>query len=189
MNCANWEEQIAFYIGGDLRPAESAEVERHLGECPGCQVFASGIRESLNVLREAHTEDPNEAILAAVRARVMSELERQRRPFWRASWAYGLCAAALLLALVLVWPHHRIEVARHPAMPGRLAAASRAPSVEPSAAKPGPVRLVRTHRRKRTKPLLPPAPPLDAPEKTLVVKLLTEDPNVVIYWITDTRGE
>jgi hypothetical protein len=28
-----------------------------------------------------------------------------------------------------------------------------------------------------------------APDKPLLVKLVTDDPNVVIYWITDTKGD
>ena len=57
MNCAEWEERIALHAGGDLAPGEAAEVERHLAECAGCQVFWSGMRESLAVLREVHGGD------------------------------------------------------------------------------------------------------------------------------------
>jgi hypothetical protein len=184
MNCANWEERIALYMGGDLRAAESPEVERHLAECPGCQVFASGIRESLAVLREAHAEDVDELAFVAVRARVLSRLERGHAPLWRSAWVYGLLAAALLLAMVWMrpaGPKPHIEAVRHQAPVPQAV-------VTPIPVEPTPVRVVRAHRRRHRRPI---GPPLIAasPEKPLVVKLVTDDPNVVIYWITDTRGE
>jgi hypothetical protein len=54
MNCTAWEERIALHAGGDLPAGEAVEVERHLGECAGCQVLWSGLRESLDTLRAAH---------------------------------------------------------------------------------------------------------------------------------------
>ena len=190
MNCANREEQIALYMGGDLTPVEAKEVERHLAECPGCQVFASGMRDSLKVLRDAHREGVTEAALAAVRTRVWSELAPRRRPLWRSPWVYGLAAAALLLAMVWMrpaGPRRRVEA---PAK--QIAIAPPPPAPEPVVER-APVRVVRVGARARRRHLAKPAgPPLVAvspDEKPLVVKMVTEDPDVVIYWITDTRGE
>ncbi len=90
MNCAHWEERIALYAGGDLPAAEAAEVERHLGDCPGCQLFASGLKESLQLLQGIHQEEIAPAHFAAVRARVMARLEGSLQPWWR--------------KLVVVWP-------------------------------------------------------------------------------------
>lgn len=185
MNCANWEEKIALYMGEDLSRAEAQEVERHLAECLGCQLFASGIRESLAILREAHVGDVNEAACSAVRARVIAALEQERRPFWRSAWAYSLCTVALLLMVLVLWPRHRVEIA-HREVPAPQPLVIAAPPVPVEAA---PVRVVRVRRPHRL--VKPAGPPLLAahPEKPLVVKLVTDDPNVVIYWITDTRGE
>lgn len=185
MNCANWEEKIALYMGEDLSGAEAQEVRQHLAECPGCQLFASGIRESLAILREAHVADANEAACSAVRARVIAALEQERRPFWRSVWAYSLCTAALLLFVVVFWPRHRVEIAnREVPAPKPLVIAD--PPIPVEAA---PVRVARVRRPHRL--VKPAGPPLIAaqPEKPLVVKLVTDDPDVVIYWITDTRGE
>ncbi len=46
MNCAEWQERIALHAGGDLTQGEAEPVERHVAECPGCQVFWSGMKES-----------------------------------------------------------------------------------------------------------------------------------------------
>jgi hypothetical protein len=185
MNCANWEERIALYMGEDLERVEAVEVERHLGECPGCQVFASGIRESMVILRQTHVEDAHEAASAAVRARVMAALEKQRQPWWRSAWVYSVCAAAMLLLVFVLWPRHRVEVAHREApAPQPLVIAD-----PPVPRKAAPVRVMRVRRQRR--PAKPVGPPLIAahPAKPLVVKLVTDDPDVVIYWITDTTGE
>ena len=44
-------------------------------------------------MREAHQEPIAPAHYAAVRARVLAELGRERRPLWRHAWAWGLAAA------------------------------------------------------------------------------------------------
>ena len=103
MNCRDWEERIALYAGGDLPPVEAAEVERHVADCAGCQVLLSGLRQSLELLREAHGEPVDPAHFAAVRARVLAKLERECRPWWRQAWAVGPAMAALVL-LVALWP-------------------------------------------------------------------------------------
>lgn len=181
MNCAIWEERIALYMGGDLAPAESAPVERHLAECAGCQVFASGMREGLAVLRGAHADELDAAAFTAVRARVLGELQRQ--PARR--WLFGLGAvAALLLLAIWMRPVKHVAVA-HRELPAPVREAVRAPAVRktPEVARAAPVRR---HRTARTATLVRPAA---LPEKPLVVKLVTDDPSIVIYWITDTRGE
>jgi hypothetical protein len=96
MNCREWEERIA----GDLDDAAAA---RHLADCPGCQVFASGLRQTLEELRRAHTEDEiAPAHYAAVRARVMAELRPRRR--WGWVWAAVGAAATAVLVAVSVSP-------------------------------------------------------------------------------------
>jgi anti-sigma factor RsiW len=79
MNCVDWEERIALYAGGDLAPAEAQAVERHVAECAGCQMLLSGLRQSLALVREVHSEPVEAAHFAAVRARVLAELERVRQ--------------------------------------------------------------------------------------------------------------
>ncbi len=185
MNCANWEERIALYMGSDLGRADAAQVERHLAECAGCQVFASGMRESLALLREAHGEEPAAAAYAAVRARVIGELER--RPMRR--WFFGLAAvaaAAALLAAVWMRPAKHMERAhRDAALPQRevvVPQSEKAPEIAIVPVRtPGPRSRVQRAETPAVKPVVA--------DKPLVVKLVTDDPDVVIYWITDTKGE
>ena len=180
MNCSDWEERIALHAGGDLPPAEAAEVERHLRECAGCQVLASGLQQSLALLKEEHDEPLAGAHFSAVRARVVAELERGAPWARRRAWGYGLAAAAAvaLLAVLTLRPG-RTPVRLAPA----VVATNHAPVVavrEPLSPLPPP------HRRVARRVVRPNVPDDPDPEP-LIVKLQTDDPNVVIYWIADRK--
>jgi len=188
MNCNEWEERIALYSGGDLPPGEAAAVEGHVAGCAGCQVLLSGLRQSAELLRGAHGEPVDPAHYAAVRARVMSELARSPRPWWRQSWVYGLAVAAMLLLFSV-----------RPRQPRRVAVATPAPVAPMIAVAPAPVPVKREIAREPAAPLprRPHRTPrvetvakdAETPAEPLVVKLITDDPDVVIYWITESKGE
>lgn len=177
MNCSDWEERLALYAGRDLSPEQAVEVESHLMECAGCQLFASGLRGALELLEEAHQEAPGAGHFTAVRSRVLAQVKRERRPFWRRGWGYGLTAAAVaILVAVTVRPGRWVapgppEVAlAHPPAP-RVVAGTPPVTV---AARPHAVR--KQHPR------------AVAPEPVLV-RLVTDNPDVVIYWISERRGD
>ena len=180
MNCSDWEERIALHAGGDLPSEEAAEVERHLRECAGCQVLASGLKQSLALLKEAHEDPLPAAHFSAVRARVVAELEQARRPMWQWAWSLGLAAALVALLVMLALRPGRTPVAVRSNRSLTVAALS-PPGVRESVSAPPPHR--RVVRRKVNRE---PTPQLEP----LIVKLQTDDPNVVIYWIADRkRGE
>jgi anti-sigma factor RsiW len=168
MNCVEWEERVALYAGGDLAPAEAQALERHVAECSGCQVLLSGLSESLALIRDAHAEPVEAAHFAAVRARVLAELERGRASRWRWMWAPALAAAAAVVLLLVAWPRpeHRIVLP----MPHSLAA----PLVAKVLPEPPKARL--STLQKTQKP--------QASEE-VVMKIETDNPDVVIYWIAE----
>jgi anti-sigma factor RsiW len=169
MNCAEWEERVALYAGGDLAEEEASRVERHLGECAGCRVLASGIRQTLETLREAHADLPLEAAFGAVRARVMERAAVRRRFGWACGFA-GAAAAALAVVLL-------VGAERQPAPPPPLALV-RVPAAPPEA----------FVIPKRAKPVVRPAAEARARTEPLLIKLVTDNPDVVIYWIAETKG-
>jgi anti-sigma factor RsiW len=183
MNCSDWEERIALHAGGDLPAAEAAEVERHLQGCAGCQALASGLKQSLELLKEAHAEPLAPAHFSAVRARVVAELEHKRRR----AWSYGLAAVAVALLVVLALRPGRTPVVatRQP-----LSYVRGSDRSEPRTSESGTVpNLPRPHRRAARRVVRANAPDTSGSEP-LLVKLVTDDPNVVIYWIADRkRGE
>jgi hypothetical protein len=223
MRCKAWEERIALLAGGDLAGAEAAEVQRHLAECAGCREAAAGYAWSLGLAKEAHEEPIAPAHYAAVRARVMAELEQGWRPFWRRPWAWGLAAAAVLI-LVFALPVGRTSRSRfrgkppetaadgyRPATPtesdGRadLLGARQAGKEEEALAgaegrSPAPHRPRRRivaaakqeGRRTQDTSGYPTQVRLGSPaphREAVTIKLLTDDPNVIIYWIADAEGD
>jgi hypothetical protein len=169
MNCVEWETRVALHAGGDVTGSEAVEVERHLGECSGCQMLWSGVRESLAVLRAAHAELPAEANFTAVRSRVMAELERGARPWLRFAWISGVSVATALLLLVVFWPTRAVPEV--PRMLARIPPAIDAAKVTPA-----------VHTRVRSVVAQVAPSPRRVP---LTVKFQTPDPNIVIYWIAD----
>ena len=169
MNCVEWETRVALHAGGDLMGAAATEVERHLGECPGCQEFWSGLRESLAVLQSAHAVVPDAAHFTAVRSRVMAKLQPKARPWRRLAWLSVAAAAMAALLLVALRPARVV-----PEPPRLLASIPPAPQV----AKAPPALVVRPPRRRLLAASAPPRSPL-------TIKLQTADPNIVIYWIAD----
>ena len=132
------------------------------------------------MLQDAHEEPLEEAHLAAVRARVLGRLHRKRRVWWPV-WA-GVGAAAGILAVMLF-----VARTQQPAIPnavGRIAAVQ-APTAGPL---PDGRGSIPSHERKRVQRQRP-VPPSPEPAEPLLVKLITDDPNVVIYWIADAKGD
>jgi anti-sigma factor RsiW len=188
MNSSDWEERVALHAGGDLPPAEAAEVERHLRECAACQVLASGLKQSLALLKEAHHEPLAPAHFSAVRARVVAELEQERRrgALWarRRAWGYGPAAVAVTLLVVLALRPGRVPVVANTNRSLTVAALS-SPVVAVREPATPPQRSVARRKASRA-----PAPQVVPDREPLIVKLLTDDPNVVIYWIADgKRGD
>jgi hypothetical protein len=128
--------------------------------------------EWVELLREAHRAPIDPAYYAAVRARVLAELSRDRhRPSW--VWAWGV-AAAVVVAAVLMFPRTApLKQASHPAGPADVAVVFGPPAPPPRAtaikATPAP------GSRRRLEPV--------------TIKLLTDDPNVIIYWFANGEGE
>ncbi|MGB7718912.1 MAG: hypothetical protein WBL65_03365, partial [Bryobacteraceae bacterium] len=110
------------------------------------------------------------------------EQERRRGALWarRLAWSFGLAAAAAALLVTLALRPGRTPERRAP-----VVAANHPPVVvvrEPVVPPP-------PHRRVARRVVRPNVPDTPAPEP-LIVKLQTDDPNVVIYWIADRkRGE
>ena len=135
--------------------------------------------ETLELLREAHQEPLAQDHFDAVRARVLERLRPQPRRVWWPVWA---CASVIATGVV-VWmalvgePVRLPRTGRRPAPP-IAAAVPQVLQLPPVVSKP---KVRRVQRVKK-------APPPPAAEP-LLVKLITDDPDVVIYWIADPKGD
>jgi anti-sigma factor RsiW len=185
MNCRDWEERLALYLGGDLPREEAAEVERHLGECPGCQLFSSGLKEARELLQQIHSDPVGPVHFTAVRARVLAELERRQRPLWRRGWVLSLAAAAAaLLVLLAVWP-----IAKRVPQPPRVAVKNSPAPQEPVADRPDTASVTAPQPRIPGAARQRQARPKRLPGEPVLIKVVSNNPDVVIYWIADTRGD
>ncbi len=171
MNCTEWEERLALYAGGDLEAKEAASVEGHLGECPGCRMFASGVRRSVEMMRESRGDLPAEAAFSAVRARVLARVAARRRWGWAVVAALAAAAACLALAVRIEWT----PVPKPPVVAVRVPPAPAEAFLIPRRAEPGPVYRAKALRAKTASPVL--------------IRMVTDDPDVVIYWIAERKGD
>ncbi|MGO9229604.1 MAG: anti-sigma factor family protein [Bryobacteraceae bacterium] len=210
MSCAMWEERVALFAGGDLETAEAAAVERHLSRCAACSALAADLRSELDELRAAHSEPLAAEHFATVRGRVLAELAEPPRR--RAVWAWAAALGVAAAGACVVWVPIKPVAAPVPELPRLVAVA---PMMErPVPREPGSNRPLERHERTGWQAKAP-APPanessggkvgqtfssvnqrvdpiiLAAAQEPPVrmVQLATADPNVVIYWLFEEKGE
>ncbi len=203
MICAEFEEKVALYVGGDLEPAEAARVAEHLRRCPDCAEFADGLQPDRAVLQAAPPEMAD-ADFTAMRRGV-------RRAFVRQRTFKRVAPVALIAASVLVAVAVRNRHLEAPPMPPQTAVLTTAPpamqQVNRSApAKPPvrrrrlqPVQVARLETPPRPDPVLeaalrdfiaaqeaPQPPPVIAPP--VEIRLVTNDPSVVLILVPSSSG-
>ncbi|HXX23867.1 MAG TPA: zf-HC2 domain-containing protein [Terriglobia bacterium] len=199
MSCLDFEKLIALDIEGDLPEPKSAKLGAHLRACGDCREFKGKLLVSQTLLKSLAQESVEEAVLAEVRERVLEGIVAEAKPARFLAWRFALAAAlvtAAIVAAVTLW---------RPRAPSHVARASRPPSVErvavgttqrgqdarvtagetPALGYPKiPTAKSKSELRQRKPSGSTLAARLKPPEE-LVVKLLTDDPNVVIYWVVD----
>jgi len=102
--CETTQKRLYQYLDGELGMQENREVEEHLLRCPHCNAILQEQRRFLTVLGSGALRDKAPA---ALRARVVSRLERQRKPRFfllrpAMSWRLAGCTALALMAAVLL---------------------------------------------------------------------------------------
>ena len=157
MNCADFELRIA--AGETDDPA----VAEHVLVCSGCREFADDLAENAAALRSI---EPDAAAYTALRARVMAAVEPKRR----FGWLWAAAATAIVTGMAVFW---LTAPFRLPDPPRPVAVVYRIPAPETPV-----VHTVVVARKKKQarRPIL-----LDA------IKILTDDPNVVIIWLVDDK--
>ncbi|MCC7156806.1 MAG: hypothetical protein IT161_19670 [Bryobacterales bacterium] len=124
---------------------------------------------------ELRAEDPPAAAMAAVRARVLEQVARRKR-VWPKIWIALAGAAAVVVLAITV----------------------RSPAWEPVASLPAPVlaappappdAVVARHVMRTPAHLVTPRPVRRAVMSDEFVHLMTDDPDVVILWAVDSKGD
>jgi anti-sigma factor RsiW len=168
MNCVEWEREIAS-------ESESAELEEHLAVCASCREFAREIEANRGAIRELAIDL---SAYSAVRRGVLAGIQAERR---RRAWRTWSAAAAACVAIFTV----SMLVARFNtvAPPAPVAFAKAAPKIEWT---PTPRRTRPPIRHAHGAEVAHAVP---AKQEPLVVKMLTNDPDVIIVWLVDPKGE
>ncbi len=169
MTCREYEPLIALYVEGDLN---DRCVEQHVTECSCCRELLEDLRASQASLKELVLVDA--AFLSAVRSGVLGKIENHSQRAWPLVLAFAI-AVALILAIPVQRKPAAIGGADPPVRgrpPGRPAATAQA-----------------IPRAKKSRPGGRPRTRGSAPLEPLVVKMLTDDPNIVIIWLVDRTGD
>ena len=179
MRCPKFELLIALYVENDLAQAEARALESHLAECDGCREFAAQMRESQAVLKALRTEFVDDAVLLQVRTEVLSAASHRQRVV---AWPRYAIAAGLVLTLLAGWMWQMRPMARLESRP--IVANVSTPPLPVTVPAPQARTRTRLPRVRRDRPQ--PAPVFKS--EPLVVKMITDDPQVVIYWLVDQNG-
>jgi hypothetical protein len=146
-----------------------ADLKDHLEACPNCQTLAHDLHDNAEALR-AMRDDPLVGVEQALACN--GGFSRRPRP---SVWIGAAAASVLLLAFASLWRHQSAPL-HEPPPPQIAAALPVAPIVALSPT------LARPRKARRSYPV--PAP---AREEPMLVKMLTPDPDVVIYWIVEPK--
>jgi len=75
-HCLDILRQLSAYIDDELPGEICAELRRHLGACPNCEVFIASLRDTLKLCRQ-HEPPP---LSAYDRAQLRQEILRAWKP-------------------------------------------------------------------------------------------------------------
>lgn len=174
MSCGKWDERVARWIDGEAIEG----VEAHVEECAACRELAQGLRDDQVLLRA-----PVDVPVGLVRLRP--------RRMW---WVPALAAAAM----VAVWSTGVWLTVREP-LPKQLAAVSalnierveRVPRWrEPRrAARPVTSRQIQALRELFADEERRARPARVAPAGEVAMQFATSNPDVVIVWLQESKGE
>ncbi len=195
MNCAGFEKLIALHVEGDLPERKGRAVVEHLKICQHCQEFAEKLKASQALLKSLAQESVDDAVLEELRERIVNRLgtttERQRFPVWRYAVGAGLTALVVLAAITIRHPSKdRVaEVRRVTSQQLATEAVGQAPTLARSSSVRATKGKRAVHRREHFQGSLRAGTKQQQSKQQqsvqLTVKLVTDDPNVVVYWLVE----
>ncbi len=216
MTCARLERGVALWVGGELSARRAAWIAAHVAGCERCRILAERLRADRALVFEAADTPADTAALAAMREHLVVLVRNEALLARRAGrllpvrlrWATALAAALVVFAAAGVLVMRRAAdtsrtltaaAPRPGSSPNVPQATSLAAAVPPSGLGrgrgKGPASTQDTVIRAGKGS--PPArhavaqsqrpAQREAPAEALVIKLLTDDPAVVIYWLVDQQ--
>jgi anti-sigma factor RsiW len=199
-NCFT-ENVLALYVEGDV-PKMSAVIERHIHECAACSLRVAEFQESQYLFKSLGEDTVSSAALASVRTQVVDEVRRRDKgsllSVWLGRlapagfpWRYALASLPIVFAVSgVVWRSRVPEQRPQRGVPVAATAPveiSR-PAVAVTTAPAAP------HHPRHAKRVAPPKPKpvtarVEEETRQIVMKIVTDDPNIIIYWLLDQKGD
>lgn len=181
------EMTLALFASGDLDAQAAVDAERHLAGCMHCQALAAEFGANAQRLQSLAVE-PDARDFATLTAGTLSRITARhtRRGWWLAF--SGVAAAMVMGALLLAWRHLA-------PIPGPPAVAQLSPPEPPPVAYSAPqiakklepavaVKSVRAKAPARSgHPRLESVSLISQKDGPAILKMKTNDPNVVILWV------
>ncbi len=172
MKCADYQRLAALDASADLSPRLSRRLQQHLAGCAACREVAESLAGLPADLVGLDAGDIDEAALARARSRALARIQPERRPvrFW--PWLLPIPAVAALVLLLFVprVPAPPVAVVHNIAPPAQWDRQTA------SVIRPKPRRSGQTTKN-------------DDLSYPLVIRLATSDPDVVIYWTVEGKGD
>jgi len=203
MSCHDFEELVALDVEGDLDVAEGRRLESHLRQCSVCRQLAEDLKESQSAFKSVRQDVPDDATLLAIRTRVLADVTDMQAGSWFERLFFNgfrqrATLAGIALLMVAGWvfwqSRHSVQPAVAPVIPAAVTDQP-APETHPvlvlaEASVPATVRKPRIRHPKPVPApdVIPDVVPHEQPVQ-VTIKLLTEDPSVIIYWLGDEKGD
>ena len=189
MACREYEPLMALNVEDDLSPADKRRVDSHLRECPDCWDLAEDLKDSQAIFKSIRQNTPSQTMFLNVRAGVLAQAGSVRLSwFERIFWGGFQRKATVAAVAVVVIAVSSLWLSRERTVSQPVTDIPAAPAILTPAPEPVPVVEVSKPKVRRQKP----APRVEAsakPVKQVAIKLLTDDPNVIIYWLVDEKGD
>lgn len=211
MSCSRRHRKIALYAGGDLDAADARRVEEHIAGCAPCRDLVESLAADRTTLAQLDARGSVDVELGSIRGVVAGEIGTRRpvsTPFFSAprpvlAGAVAVAVVAASAVVVLRTQFAGPQIAEDTSQGGGkvVGAPPEGPGVEspradlPTPGVPAEVTPIQRpeprHRivRAEQPSVLPTVSSPSIPPEPMVMKILTDDPEVVIYWIVEAKGE
>ncbi len=125
MDCREFENQMADYLGEELPAEARAECEAHLASCAACRERAGDRQTVIRTLRRLETVSPELATRQTAALTIV-----RRSPFWLRIGG-GILKVAAVLAIGIVIGRHSRDSQAPPQTTRSALTAATAPQIHP----------------------------------------------------------
>lgn len=177
MICSVYRRRIALYVEGDISKRQALRIEHHVGGCKRCRTFLGEIEESQEAVRllkgESVSGDLREAVRNSVLERVATLAPERSWGGPRLGariWQYGVVGMVLAtIGVALLYASFQANVDVSPNQMASVAQSEEQPVVVSGILTAGALEAALV-------------------SEPIMVKMLTDDPDVVIIWLADAKG-